>query len=115
MEEAGGYRLTLTDVADERERALVHDGLRAFNDAASAHHRDAHAGVHPMVPLDVYLRGNGEMISGGITASTFWGWLEVEHLWVDETLRGHGFGRRLLLAAEAEARRRGCNHSYLTT
>src|SRR5262249_30704697 len=43
-----------------------------------------------------------------------WGWmLEVKFVWVREDLRGRGHGRRMLEAAEAEARKRGCEHVWL--
>ena len=56
----------------------------------------------------------GEII-GGLVADTYWDWLEINYLWLDERLRGHRLGARLLQAAEAEARRRGCRHAQLTT
>ena len=61
------------------------------------------------------LRDAQGAIAGGLAGSTFWGWLEVDKLWIGEPLRGRGYGRRLLLAAETEARRRGCTRVHLTT
>jgi GNAT superfamily N-acetyltransferase len=70
---------------------------------------------NPPRPLDIFMRDAGGAIVGGITAATFWGWLDVDTLWVSEELRGRGFGARLLAEAEAEARRRGCRHARLDT
>jgi aminoglycoside 6'-N-acetyltransferase I len=52
---------------------------------------------------------------GGLYGSTAWRWLFVDLLWVDTPFRRQGLGRRLLRAAEAAARARGCTHAYLDT
>jgi GNAT superfamily N-acetyltransferase len=43
------------------------------------------------------------------------GWLHVGQLWVHTGLRGRGYGRQLMEAAEAEGRRLGCHSAYLDT
>lgn len=54
-------------------------------------------------------------IVAGLSGVTFGNWLHIERLWVSESLRGHGTGSTLLDAAEAEARRRGCQFALLDT
>ena len=66
-------------------------------------------------PLDILIRNAAGEIVGGLIASTYWGWLEVNILWIAEGLRRLGHGRTLLRMAEAEARTRGCAHVMLTT
>jgi GNAT superfamily N-acetyltransferase len=87
-------------------RGIVLEGLRAYNrtytDAAIS------------VPLAVAARA-GDTIIGGLVGETHWQWLHVELLWVAESYRGRGLGRRLLRAAEDEARLRGVRHAYLDT
>ena len=65
--------------------------------------------------LNVMARDADGAIRGGLLGNTYWGWLHVEILCVQEELRSHGVGSRLLQAAEAEALRRGCSHSHLDT
>jgi GNAT superfamily N-acetyltransferase len=52
---------------------------------------------------------------GGLSGSTAGNWLRIDVLWVSEALRGQGEGRRLMLAAEQEARRRGCRFAQVDT
>lgn len=77
----------------------------------------AASGVEPRNerPLQVTLRTNDGALVGGLVGNTVWGWLDVKLLWVAEGERGSGYGRKLLLAAEEEARRRGCHHAVLDT
>jgi GNAT superfamily N-acetyltransferase len=63
----------------------------------------------------VYVRDDDGTILGGILAEAGRGWLHVDILWVDERLRGQGYGARLLAAAEDEGRRHGCHGVYLDT
>ena len=52
---------------------------------------------------------------GGLTASTSYGWLLVKTLWVSETCRGSGVGRKLMETAEQEGIRLGCHGAWLDT
>jgi GNAT superfamily N-acetyltransferase len=56
----------------------------------------------------------GEIIAG-VSGHTLGGCCEIAHVWVHERHRGQGLGRVLVDAAEAEARRRGCEQVVLTT
>ena len=65
--------------------------------------------------LRVFARSvHGELV-GGLLGETFWRWLYVSILWVDENYRHAGLGRQLMARAEAEAKQRGCLHAYLDT
>ncbi|MFF5974470.1 GNAT family N-acetyltransferase [Streptomyces sp. NPDC012769] len=56
----------------------------------------------------------GEIV-GGLSAWTWGGLLGIEMLWVREDSRGDGWGGELLLAAEEEARRRGCDRACVSS
>ena len=107
------YRLTITDQANEQNRAFLSAQLKAFNNQVSPHHLAVR--TQPPRPLDIFIRDQRDTIVGGLAADIYWGWLAIEDLWIDERLRGQGYGRRLVGQAEQEARRRGCQHALLTT
>lgn len=60
------------------------------------------------IDLAVFLRDDKNKIWGGIFGSTFWAWYDLRFLWVDDSLRGQGWGKKLLEMAEEECRRRNC-------
>jgi GNAT superfamily N-acetyltransferase len=79
---------------------------------------DAHA--EEMTPprakrdIGVFVRENGRLIAG-LYGATYWNWLHIKLLWVDDSLRGRGIGRQLMQAAEAEAIQRGCHGAMVDT
>ena len=54
-------------------------------------------------------------VMGGVIGATYWDWLYIDLMWVNEELRGRGYGHRLLVCAEDEARGRGAKKAYLDT
>ena len=102
--------------SEEVERE-VGAGLRDANAAASPEIARWYASDRPEEPLHVAARNAEGTIVGGVTGSTAsaLGWCQINRLWVAETHRGTGLGTRLMLAAEAEALRRGCRHVRLET
>ena len=61
------------------------------------------------------VRGDNGKLVGGLLGSTYWGWLFVSVLFVDESCRWTGVGADLLARAEALAIERGATHAYLDT
>jgi GNAT superfamily N-acetyltransferase len=64
--------------------------------------------------LGFFLRA-GDRIMAGICGNTWGGTCELRQFWVEESHRNRGLGRKLLQAAEQEARRRGCTQLVLMT
>ena len=46
---------------------------------------------------------------------TYWHWLYIDELWLDDKHRNQGYGRRLVEMAEAEAQKRGCTDIHVKT
>jgi ribosomal protein S18 acetylase RimI-like enzyme len=57
----------------------------------------------------------GDAIHGGLIGYAQWDWLYIEILGVSTALRGRGWGRRLIEAAEEFARRESCHGIWLST
>ena len=91
----------------EQEIKYIRDSLYQFNNEIVGD--DGHTPIH-IVEYDA----DGNVI-GGILGGTYWGWMYVDILWVDEKHRQKGIGSQLLCAAEEEATRRGCHHVHLDT
>lgn len=98
--------LAVQDAADPADVEFVHAGLRDYNEQF----------VKPDYrSLYVFLRDAEGAIVGGLLGDTFWGWLSINIVWIDERYRGRRLGERMITAAEAEARARGCRHAQLDT
>jgi GNAT superfamily N-acetyltransferase len=99
--------LRIEDAPDPQDVAFVEDSLDAYNIAMT----DA----HDYRPLAIFVRDKTGAIAAGLTAFTWGGTLKIGYLWLREDWRRHGYGSRMLLAAEDEARARGCRQSILET
>jgi GNAT superfamily N-acetyltransferase len=91
--------------ASEGLKRIVIDHLDAYNLAVT--------GFQDYSPVNFFLRDPGDEVVGGLIAQIWGGILHVRILWVSQTLRGRGFGRQLLEAAEQRATERGCRHVFL--
>jgi GNAT superfamily N-acetyltransferase len=103
-----GIELELTASPSEEDVRVLDVGLTNFN-IASGFGNDRNK-----LPLAVFLRRNGEVV-GGAYGDTHYGWLFLSEFWLDEALRGRGWGRRLIESFEAEGIRRGCSRAWVDT
>ncbi|MBL8208077.1 MAG: GNAT family N-acetyltransferase [Blastocatellia bacterium] len=76
-------------------------------------HNTRHSGAGEAQTLSLFLRDENGAVAGGAYGWTAFGWLRIDVLWVQADLRGRGFGKQLLNAAEAEGIRRGCKYATL--
>jgi GNAT superfamily N-acetyltransferase len=91
----------------EADMKWVGDGLTAFNEAK--------AGPSGHERMFFSARDADGSLVGGLIGSTYWGWLFVAVLFVDEAHRGTGVGGELLARAEALALERGATRAFLDT
>ncbi|CNE46041.1 GNAT family N-acetyltransferase [Yersinia nurmii] len=99
-------KLNITDVPNPQDEEYVIDSLWAHNDKYDK------VDIHP---LFLTITDEDNKIVAGLVARTWWGGLEVQYLWVSDDFRKQGYGRELMLKAEAEAINRGCHMAYVDT
>ena len=92
---------------NEIETKYIRNSLNQFNNSIVG--SDGHSPIN-IVEYDE----NGNII-GGIIGGTYWGWMYIDILWVDEKHRRKQIGSNLLLEAEKEAKARGCHHVHVDT
>ena len=91
----------------DKEIAFVNNALQKFNDEKVGPDN------HELVNIVEY--DNSGNIIAGILGGTYWGWMHIDILWVDENHRKQGLGTQLLKAAESEAINRGCHSVHVDT
>ena len=98
----------MTDAPDPGETAVIADGLAAYN--------DAQGGVRDFRPLAVLVRDpdTGATV-GGLYGRTAYGCMFIDRFFLPEKFRRNRLGSRVLAAAKAEGRRRGCAMAALFT
>jgi len=109
MESSTMPKITLTDTPTPQMRDAISNWLLAFN-------ANRVGSSEPPRPLVLVLSDPAsDEILGGLYGSTWMSYLHVNLLFVPESMRGAGVGRRLMTEAEAEAVRRGCSAASLDT
>lgn len=97
--------VTADPAAEDLER--LQEQLAAFN--------ESDVGPDARLPLSVFVHNDEGVLTGGISGYTAWGWLYMQWLWVDETMRGQRLAGQMLEAAEREAVARGCIGALIDT
>ena len=109
MTERTSVRILIEDERPDELRRIVESGLYAYN--------NQFAGPMGNSMLTIGARDADNTIIGGLVANvqSGWKWVHLQRLWVDESHRRAGIGRRLVEAAESEAQKLGCVHASVDT
>jgi ribosomal protein S18 acetylase RimI-like enzyme len=99
-------QIETTDRPREEDEAFVIAQTREYNSAFTE---------NDVRRLCVFVRNESGSIVGGLTAKTYWRYLDIGFLWVSAKHRGQDLGSKLMDAAESEARARGCERALLDT
>ena len=108
------HEVTVSEEDEQEFAEFLHAKIREYNNHHSSHHRAARQ-PGAVKPLHVMLKDGTGQVVGGLSAKTYWDWLEIDDLFVPDHLRGQGIGTSLLLTAETTATSRGIKHCFLST
>ncbi|MFX2611197.1 GNAT family N-acetyltransferase [Enterobacter mori] len=101
-------QLSITKKVTPEEKEELLTGLRAYNgqflDLANF-----------SGDIGVYVRDEKGIMLGGLIGVRKGDWLNIDFLWVSDSVRGSGVGSELIKTAEDEARRQGCKHALVDT
>lgn len=88
--------------------------FKVLSDGLLSHHtRQGHQRTSE--EINIFLKDKRKTVYGGVIATVLWNGLEINSLWVNESIRGQGWGTKLMAAAEAEGKARGCTVVYTNT
>ena len=100
-------QFVIEDHPDKRDVQFLEEQIFAYNMAKT--------GYYDGRDIAIFLRDEQGTIIAGLWGWTWGGCLKIQYLWVREDLRGQDLGTKLLAAAEAEGRARGCKIVVLDT
>jgi GNAT superfamily N-acetyltransferase len=101
------FTITVDEQPSPDDQRVVQEGLRAFNVAV--------VGDGGERPIACFVRDAAGRTVGGAVGHVRWRWLYVARLWLPESTRGLGVGRRVMAAIEAYAWSHDCLGVYLDT
>ena len=100
--------LSITDAVTPQEKEELLVGLRAYN----GQFLDL---TNFSGDIGVYVRDEKGVMLGGLIGVRKGDWLNIDYLWVSDTVRGSGVGSQLINTAENEARRKGYKLALVDT
>ena len=100
--------LSTTDNVTQQEKDELLTGLRAYN--GKFLDLTTFSG-----DIGVYVRDDKGAMLGGLIGVRKGDWLNIDFLWVSDSVRGSGVGSQIIKTAEDEARRQGCKHALVDT
>ncbi|MBL4912495.1 GNAT family N-acetyltransferase [Shewanella schlegeliana] len=97
---------------------VLHDENPAIFDAlvdGVRQHNLAHMGPEKSKPLAVVAYDDTGKLIAGVAGCTIYDNFLINVVWVDESVRGTGLGRKLMQQAEIEAKQRDCTMAQVDT
>jgi GNAT superfamily N-acetyltransferase len=90
-----------------KDYKVISDGMLLYHDK-KGHRRTSEV-------IYIFLKDEKKKVYGGVIATVLWNGIEINSLWVDESLRKKGYGRKLVEEIEKEGIKRDCTIVYTNT
>ena len=100
------YKIISDFNPSDADNQILSDALMAFNESVFK---------EKVQPLSIFLKREDGTVYGGVVAYLQSDSIHIDILWVDEPIRGQGYGAQLLQVAEEEAKKHGCSFSTVNT
>ena len=101
------YQVIYVEKPEQSVWGIIGQGINEYNTKLAGDDKDQR--------ICFAVQGPDQEIVGGVVAAIYWDWLYIDLMWLQEDLRGHGYGSRLLTQVENEAKQRGAKNAYLDT
>jgi GNAT superfamily N-acetyltransferase len=93
--------------AGPKDIKTILDGM-LLHHAKSGHQRTSEV-------INIFLKDNYKKVKAGAVVTVLWNGVDINMLWVEESLRKKGIGKKLMEMIEEQAKLRGCNLIYTNT
>ena len=101
------FQIVYVEKPEDSAWGIIGRGIHQYN--------TQQAGENQFQRICFVVNSPDDVIVGGVLGELYWDWFHIDLMWVQEEFRGRGFGKRLLVAAEDEARRNGAKNVFLDT
>ena len=101
------YKIVPIEKPEEAAWGIIGKGVHVYNIEK--------AGEQNFKRICFAIQDADDQIAGGVLGEVYWDWLYIDLIWVTEDLRGEGYGQRLMVKVEEEARKFGAKQAYLDT
>lgn len=103
-------KINVSNEIDQKSYNKIFELLIEYNQSKTQQHRN-----EINEPIEIIARNENDEIIGGLYGRSIWGTLEIKTFVVKPENRNKGIGRKLIVEAEKEAKKRNCRYISLDT
>lgn len=92
---------------DPEDKKALYEGMLAYH-KSKGHPRKKEL-------FSIFLKSQSGKVLGGVIVSFEWNGMQIQTLWVDDSIRNQGWGSKLMQLVEEEAIKRGCTLAFTDT